>query len=69
MVYRVRLSELPDLVCSEESREMRFFSRGELRKVKVAATHIPIVEEYMEGWRGIRRDWGLSYGAEKSYRE
>lgn len=47
VVYRTKLEELPELVCSEESRELRFFSREELREVKVAATHIPIVEEYM----------------------
>ena len=45
-VYRVRLEELPEMICSEESRELRFFSREELRELKIAATHIPIVEEY-----------------------
>lgn len=48
VVYRVRLAELPELVCSEESRELRFFSRGELREVKIAATHIPIVEDWKD---------------------
>ncbi len=48
-VYRVRLTELPELVCSEESRELRFFSKEELRKVRIAATHLPIVEEYERG--------------------
>ncbi len=47
VVYRVRLEELTELVCSEESRELRFFAKEELRKVKVAATHLPILEEYM----------------------
>lgn len=47
VVYRVRLTKLPKLICSEESRELRFFTKEELRKVKVAATHIPIVEEYV----------------------
>lgn len=46
VVYRVRLEELPEMICSEESRELRFFSREELRELKIAATHIPIVEEY-----------------------
>ncbi len=46
VVYRVRLAEQPELVCSEESRELRFFSKEELKGVKVAATHIPIVEAY-----------------------
>lgn len=48
VVYRVRLTELPKLLCSEESRELRFFTKEELRKVKVAATHIPIIRAYME---------------------
>ncbi len=48
VVYRVRLVELPELVCSEESRELRFFGREELGKVKVAATHIPIVGDWQD---------------------
>lgn len=48
VVYRVKLEELPELVCSEESRELRFFGREELREVKVAATHIPIVEDWKD---------------------
>lgn len=47
VVYHVRLTKLPKLICSEESRELRFLEKEELRKVKVAATHIPIVEEYV----------------------
>jgi len=48
VVYRVRLTELPELLCSEESRELRFLGREELQEVKVAATHIPIVEEWKD---------------------
>lgn len=48
VVYRVRLTESPKLICSEESRELRFFTKEELREVKVAATHIPIVEEWKD---------------------
>ena len=48
VVYRVRLETLPELICSEESRELRFSRREELREVRIAATHIPIVKEYME---------------------
>ena len=47
VVYRVELSELPEVVCSEESRELRFFSKEDIRKVKIAATHIPIVKDYL----------------------
>ena len=47
VVYRVRLPKQPELICSEESRELRFFTKEELGEVKIAATHLPILEEYM----------------------
>ena len=47
-VYRARLEELPEMICSEESQELRFFSREELRELKIAATHIPIVEDWKD---------------------
>ena len=47
VVYRTKLEELPEMICSEESRELCFLGKEEVRKVKVAATHIPIVEEYV----------------------
>ncbi len=47
VVYRAKLEELPEMICSEESRELRFWGREELKGVKVAATHLPILEEYM----------------------
>ena len=48
MVYRVQLAEEPDLICSEESRELRFFSREELKDVRIVETHIPILQDYLE---------------------
>ncbi|MBQ9766729.1 MAG: NUDIX domain-containing protein [Lachnospiraceae bacterium] len=48
VVYRVRLTEAPNLICSTESRELRFFTREELHGLNVAATHIPIVEDYLQ---------------------
>lgn len=47
VVYRAKLEELPEMICSEESRELRFLGREELQKVKVAATHLLILEDYM----------------------
>ena len=47
VVYRTKLEELPEMICSEESRELRFLGREELQKVKVAETHLPILEDYM----------------------
>ena len=48
VVYRVRLTESLKLICSEESRELRFFTKEELREVKIAATHLPIVEDWKD---------------------
>jgi len=45
-VYKTTLKESPDLVCSEESRELRFFSKEELKSVNLVETHIPILEDY-----------------------
>lgn len=47
IVYRIRLVELPELICSEESKELRFFTKEELKKVKIVETHIPILEDYL----------------------
>lgn len=47
VVYRARLENEPTLVCSVESRELRFFTREELRSIKVAPTHIPILQDYL----------------------
>lgn len=45
VVYRTTLKEMPKLVCSEESRELRFFSKEELKSVNIVETHIPILED------------------------
>lgn len=35
VVYRIRLTESPELICSEESKELRFLTKEELRKVRI----------------------------------
>lgn len=52
MVYCVEL-ERRELICSEESRELKFFSLEELTKLKVAETHLDIMEKYLSqrNWR------------------
>ena len=45
-VYETTLKERPNLVCSEESRELRFFSKEELKSVKIVETHMVILEDY-----------------------
>lgn len=47
VVYRVTLFEEPKLAVSEESRELRFFSKEELKSVKIVETHTPILQEYL----------------------
>ncbi len=44
-VYRVVLEQEPILHCSEESKELRFFSKEDLRDLPIANTHIPIMED------------------------
>ena len=47
VVYRVRLNQYPKLICNEESRELKFFSKEELKEVEIAMTHVPIIEDYI----------------------
>lgn len=45
-IYKTTLKHMPDLVCSEESRELRFFSKEKLKSIKIVETHTPILEDY-----------------------
>ena len=47
VVYKVTLKEVPTLICSEESKELRFFSKSELKSVKIVETHTPILADYL----------------------
>ncbi len=47
VVYRVCLEQEPALHCSEESKELRFFSKEDLRDLPIANTHIPIMEDFL----------------------
>lgn len=47
VVYKARLAEEPKLICSAESKELRFFTKDELKSVKIAETHIPILRDYL----------------------
>ena len=44
--YTVTLSQLPSLVCSEESTALGFFTRSEIETLPVAATHLHILQDY-----------------------
>lgn len=46
MVFGLELEEEPEIVISEESRAMRFFSKEELKGIDVVVTHSDIVEDW-----------------------
>lgn len=48
VVYKVRFVHCPEVVCSAESRELRFFTKEELKELEIAKTHIPIIEDYLK---------------------
>ena len=45
VVFGLELEEEPDMVISRESRDLRFFSKEELKNIEVVITHSDIVEE------------------------
>lgn len=46
VVYGLELEELPVLRISEESKELRFFTKEEIRKIDIPVTHSDIVEDW-----------------------
>ena len=45
-LYTTTLKKMPDLKCSEESTELKFFSKEELKEIKIVETHTPILADY-----------------------
>lgn len=45
-LYTTTLKKMPDLKCSEESTELKFFSKEEMKKMKIVETHTPILADY-----------------------
>ena len=45
VVFGVDLEEEPEMVISHESRDLRFFSKEELKEIEIVITHSDIVEE------------------------
>lgn len=45
-LYTTTLERMPHLKCSAESTALRFFSKEELKKIKLVETHIPILADY-----------------------
>lgn len=48
VVCKVHLENNPKLICSTESKELRFFHKEELENVKIVETHIPILQDYLK---------------------
>jgi len=46
VVFSLELSEMPDMTISAESRELRFFSKEELKNIEIVITHSDIVEDW-----------------------
>jgi len=43
----VELNSIHELICSEESLELRYFSYEELKKLNIAETHRHIIDDYL----------------------
>jgi ADP-ribose pyrophosphatase YjhB (NUDIX family) len=48
-VYRVAVESFDGLRASEESKELRFFAKGDLLRLDVPATQRPVFERYVSG--------------------
>lgn len=46
VVFRLELDEEPEMVLSEESYDMRFFTKEEINKLPVVITHSDIIEDW-----------------------
>lgn len=46
VVFSLELEKEPEIVLSEESRAMRFFSKEELKAIDIVITHSDIVEDW-----------------------
>ena len=46
VVFALELDEEPKMTISEESRDLRFFSKDELKDIEVVITHDDIVEDW-----------------------
>ena len=46
VVFALELEKEPDIVISAESRDMRFFSKEELKNIEIVVTHSDIVEDW-----------------------
>jgi len=48
MCYFTEIDKKIDLICSEESEELKFFSFKELKSLNIAETHKNIILDWLE---------------------
>lgn len=53
IAYEVEVESFVELVCSEESSEIRFIPKTQIENISIAETHIPIIRAYMDDYKGI----------------
>ena len=46
VVYWLEMDEIPQLRISKESKQLRFFTKEELKEIEIVVTHSDIVEEW-----------------------
>lgn len=46
VVFALELEEAPKMVISEESRELRFFTKEEIKEIEIVVTHSDIIEDW-----------------------
>lgn len=46
VVFALELEKHPDIVISDESQDMKFFSKEELQNIEIVVTHSDIVEDW-----------------------
>lgn len=51
IAYKVEVEPYSELICSEESLELKFLDSSELRSIAIAETHLPILEHYLKNSR------------------
>ena len=49
VVFGLELEKEPDMVVSAESKALRFFSKEELKDIRIVVTHSDIVEDWFTG--------------------
>ena len=46
VAYMLELEQMPEIKASSESKELRFFTREELKEIEIVITHSDIVEDW-----------------------